>query len=112
AIQILREYDVSQIPVIKEEPPVMVAEVVGSIVEHDLLDALVAGRATPSDPVGGLMSQPLPMVGSGEPVSSVVAALEKGGAALVLMGGKPAGMITRQDMLTFLSEHDPRTAAR
>jgi cystathionine beta-synthase len=104
AIEILREYDVSQIPVIKEEPPVMVAEVVGSIVERDLLDALVAGRARPQDPVGGLMSQPLPMVGSGEPVSSVVAALEKGGAALVLMDGKPAGMITRQDMLTFLSE--------
>jgi cystathionine beta-synthase len=104
AIEILREYDVSQIPVIKEEPPVMVAEVVGSIVERDLLDALVAGRARPQDPVGGLMSQPLPMVGSGEPVSSVVAALEKGGAALVLMDGKPAGMITRQDMLAFLAD--------
>jgi cystathionine beta-synthase len=104
AIEILREYDVSQIPVIKEEPPVMVAEVVGSIVERDLLDALVSGRARPQDPVDGLMSAPLPMVGSGEPVSSVVAALEKGGAALVLMDGKPAGMITRQDMLTFLSE--------
>src|SRR6202044_1005873 len=90
AIGILREYDVSQIPVVKEEPPVMVAEVVGSIIEHDLLDALVAGRARPSDPVGDLMSQPLPMVGSGESVSSVMAALEKGGAALVLMGGKPA----------------------
>jgi cystathionine beta-synthase len=89
-----------------------VAEVVGSIVEHDLLDALVAGRARPADPVGGLMSGPLPMVGSGEPVSSVVAALEKGGAALVLMDGKPAGMITRQDMLTFLSEPDPRPVSR
>jgi cystathionine beta-synthase len=112
AIGILREYDVSQIPVIKEEPPVMVAEVVGSIVEHDLLDALVSGRARPQDPVGDLMSQPLPMVGSGEPVSSVVAALEKGGAALVLMDGKPAGMITRQDMLTFLSDQDLLPASR
>jgi len=107
AIAILREYDVSQIPVVKEEPPVMVAEVVGSIVEHDLLEALVSGRAKPDDPVGGLMSAPLPMVGSGEPVSSVVAALEKGGATLVLMDGKPAGMITRQDMLTFLAEPRP-----
>ncbi len=112
AIAILREYDVSQIPVIKEEPPVMVAEVVGSIIERDLLDALIAGRARPHDPVSSLMSQPLPMVGSGEPVSAVVAALEKGGAALVLMDGKPVGMITRQDMLAFLSEPDSRTAAR
>ncbi len=45
AIALLREYDVSQLPVVKEEPPVMAAEVVGSVVERDLLDALVAGRA-------------------------------------------------------------------
>jgi cystathionine beta-synthase len=112
AIEILREYEVSQIPVIKEEPPVMVGEVVGSIVERDLLDALIAGRARPQDPVASLMSQPLPMVGSGEPVSTVVAALEKGGATVVLMDGKPVGMITRQDMLAFLSDQDSRTAPR
>jgi cystathionine beta-synthase len=112
AIEILREYEVSQIPVIKEEPPVMVGEVVGSIVERDLLDALIAGRARPQDPVASLMSPPLPMVGSGEPVSTVVAALEKGGATVVLMDGKPVGMITRQDMLAFLSDQDARTAPR
>jgi len=112
AIEILREYEVSQIPVIKEEPPVMVGEVVGSIVERDLLDALIAGRARPQDPVASLMSPPLPMVGSGEPVSMVVAALEKGGATVVLMDGKPVGMITRQDMLAFLSDQDARTAPR
>ena len=112
AIEILREYEVSQIPVIKEEPPVMVGEVVGSIVERDLLDALIAGRAGPQDPVASLMSPPLPMVGSGEPVSTVVAALEKGGATVVLMDGKPVGMITRQDMLAFLSDQDARTAPR
>src|SRR5713226_7166177 len=103
AIETLREYNVSQLPVMKEEPPVMAAEVVGSIVERDLLDALVSGRARPQDPLGGHMSAPLPMVGSGEPVSSAVAAMEKAGAAVVLVDGKPAGMITRQDVLTFLS---------
>jgi cystathionine beta-synthase len=99
----LREFDVSQLPVLSAEPPVMAAEVVGSIVEHDLLDALVTGRASPDDQVAGLMSPPLPSVGSGEPVSSAVAALERAGAAVVLVDGKPAGVITRQDVLTFLS---------
>ena len=42
AIALLREYDVLQLPVVKEEPPVMAAEVVGSVGERDLLDALVA----------------------------------------------------------------------
>jgi len=103
AIGILREYNVSQLPVMKEEPPVMAAEVVGSIVERDLLDALLAGRARPQDPLGEHMSQPLPMVGSGEPVSAAVTAMEKAGAAVVLVDGRPAGMITRQDVLTFLA---------
>jgi cystathionine beta-synthase len=103
AIEILREYDVSQLPVMKEEPPVMAAEVVGSIVERDLLGALLAGRARPGDPVGRHMSAPLPMVGSGEPVSRAVEALEKTGAAVILIDGKPVGMLTRQDVLAFLA---------
>jgi cystathionine beta-synthase len=99
----LREFDVSQLPVLSAEPPVMAAEVVGSIVEHDLLDALVTGKAAPDDEVAGLMSPPLPMVGSGEPVSVAARALGTAGAAIVLIDGKPAGVITRQDVLTFLS---------
>jgi cystathionine beta-synthase len=103
AIGLLREYNVSQLPVMKEEPPVMAAEVIGSVVERDLLDALVSGRAGPQDEVGGHMSAPLPTVGSGELVSRAVEALEKAGAAVVLVDGRPAGLITRQDLLTFLS---------
>ena len=105
AIESLREYEVSQMPVLNAEPPVMAAEVIGSIVERDLLDALVSGRARPQDPVSGHMSAPLPMVGSGEPVSSVVHAMEKAGAAVVLVEGKPSGMITRQDVLTYLADN-------
>jgi cystathionine beta-synthase len=104
AIESLREYEVSQLPVLNAEPPVMAAEVIGSIVERDLLDALVSGRARPDDPVRGHMSPPLPMVGSGEPVSRAVKALEKAGAAVVLVDGWPAGMITRQDILTYLAQ--------
>ena len=99
----LREFDVSQLPVLSAEPPVMAAEVVGSIVEHDLLDALVTGKAAPDDQVAKLMSPPLPSVGSGEPVSAAARALQLSGAVVVLFDGKPAGVITRQDVLTFLS---------
>ncbi len=103
AVSILREYGVSQLPVMKEEPPVMVAEVIGSVGESDLLQALVSGRAKLDDPLERHMSPPLPMVGSGEPVSEAVGVLEKTGAAVVLVDGKPAGLITRQDLLGFLA---------
>ncbi|MCO5972190.1 cystathionine beta-synthase [Actinoallomurus soli] len=103
AVSILREYDVSQLPVMKEEPPVMAAEVVGSVGERDLLAALVSGKAGLDDPLGDHMAPPLPMVGSGEGVSKAVGVLENAGAAVVLVDGKPAGLITRQDLLGFLA---------
>ncbi|MFD1940469.1 cystathionine beta-synthase [Nonomuraea mangrovi] len=105
AISIMREYSVSQLPVMKEEPPVMAAEVVGSIVERDLLEALYRGKLSSDDPIADHMSQPLPMIGAGEPVSRAVEALEKADAAVVLDDGKPVGLLTRQDLLAFLANH-------
>ncbi|MET9336778.1 MULTISPECIES: cystathionine beta-synthase [unclassified Nonomuraea] len=105
AISIMREYSVSQLPVMKEEPPVMAAEVVGSIVERDLLEALYRGKLGSDDPIADHMSQPLPMIGAGEPVSRAVEALEKADAAVVLEDGKPSGLLTRQDLLAFLANH-------
>ncbi|XVQ12567.1 cystathionine beta-synthase [Spirillospora sp. CA-255316] len=103
AIAIMREYEVSQLPVMKEEPPVMAAEVVGSIVESDLLDMLLKDRGRLAEPIEAHMSAPLPMIGSGEPVSKAVAVLERSGAAVVLVDGKPKGLITRQDLIAFLA---------
>ena len=60
AIDILREYGVSQLPVVKAEPPVMAAEVVGSVTERALLDALFSGEATLADAVERHMSPMLP----------------------------------------------------
>jgi cystathionine beta-synthase len=102
AINILREYAVSQMPVVKAEPPVTAGEVVGSVIEKELLDALFSGHAHLADPLERHMSAPLPIVGSGEPVSAATHALEKADAVLVHDEGKPAGVLTRQDLLNFL----------
>ncbi|MGZ6827000.1 MAG: pyridoxal-phosphate dependent enzyme, partial [Mycobacteriales bacterium] len=103
AIDILREYGVSQLPVVRAEPPVTAGEVVGSVDEKTLLDALFAGRATLADRVEGHMSPPLPIIGSGEPVTAAVAALGSADALLVHVDGKPAGVVTRQDVLGHLA---------
>jgi cystathionine beta-synthase len=103
AIDILREYGVSQMPVVRAEPPVMTAEIVGAVHDRDLLDALFTGRAQLADRLAEHMAAPLPMVGAGEPVQAAMAALEKADAAVVVADGRPTGVITRQDVLAFLS---------
>ena len=103
AIDILREYGVSQMPVVRAEPPVMTAEIVGAVHDRDLLDALFNGRAELADPLSQHMGPPLPMVGAGEPVHAAMVALEKADAAVVIAEGRPTGVITRQDVLAFLS---------
>ncbi|HTL23737.1 MAG TPA: cystathionine beta-synthase [Mycobacteriales bacterium] len=105
AIDILREYGVSQMPVVRAEPPVMTAEIVGAVHERDLLDALFNGRAQLADPLAQHMGAALPLVGAGEPVSAAMAALEKADAAVVVDDGRPTGVVTRQDVLAFLT-HD------
>ena len=104
AIAILREYGVSQVPVVRAEPPVMAAEVVGSVVERDLLDALFSGAAKLSDTVDAHMSAALPIVGAGEPVQSAISALQSSDGVIVIEDGRPVGVLTRQDLLGYLAD--------
>ncbi len=99
AVAILREYGVSQMPVVRAEPPVKAAEVVGSVSERGLLEALFSRHVRPADAVGSAMEPPLPMLGATEPVAKAVAILVDGDALLVLDDGLPVGVLTRQDLL-------------
>ncbi|MET1075953.1 MAG: cystathionine beta-synthase [Umezawaea sp.] len=103
AVAILREYGVSQMPVVNAEPPVMAAEVAGAVNERDLLEALFTGKAQLADTLEKHMSAPLPTIGAGESVGVAMKALSHADGALVLDDGKPAGVVTRQDILGFLA---------
>ena len=104
AFGILRDYGVSQMPVVGAEPPVMAGEVAGSVSERELLSAVFEGRANLADAVALHMSPPLPLLGAGELVSTAAQALRDADAVMVVEGGKPIGVITRHDLLGFLSE--------
>jgi cystathionine beta-synthase len=104
AIGILREYGVSQMPVVGAEPPVMAGEVAGSVSERELLSAVFEGRANLADAVGMHMSPPLAIIGAGEQVSALAKMLRDLDAVMVVEEGKPVGVITRYDLLGFLSD--------
>jgi cystathionine beta-synthase len=102
AIEILREFGVSQMPVVSHEPPIVAAEVRGAVHERDLLDAAFKDPSVLDGPLDKVMGPPLPMLGGGEPVEDAVSALEASSAILVLDGGHPVGILTRSDLLDFL----------
>ena len=102
AVHILEEYDVSQMPVVRAEPPIVAAEVAGSVSDRVLLDKLFTGQALLTDPVEQHMSPPMPTIGSSESATDAVKLLEQADAVLVQEDGKPVGVLTRQDLLGFL----------
>ncbi|SBW19211.1 putative cystathionine beta-synthase Rv1077 [Candidatus Protofrankia californiensis] len=103
AISYLREYNVSQMPVVRQEPPLRSAEVAGAVIELELLAAVFADRTAVDATVAAHMSPPLPTVGAGEPLSVLVSVLGAAPAVLVLEDGNPVGILTRSDLLSFLA---------
>lgn len=103
AIEIMATYGVSQLPVLGAEPPVVIGEVLGAIDEQSLLEHVFAGRAAMGDKVGSFQADPLKLIGVNESVTAARTALTTTSALLVTDEGKPVAVLTRQDLLRFLS---------
>ncbi|MGV8882643.1 MAG: cystathionine beta-synthase [Rhodoglobus sp.] len=103
AIEIMTTYEVSQMPVLTAEPPVVMGEVVGAIDERALVEAIFSGDAKMTDAVKEFVGAPLGLIGVNEPLSAAKAALATQDALLVTSDGKPAAVLTRHDLLVFLS---------
>ncbi len=103
AISILKEFGVSQMPVVQAEPPLALAEVLGTVTDRHLLEAALSKPEVIDGPVRAVMDGPLPTVGSGEPVDLAAARLSASPAVLVVDEGRPVGILTRSDLLEHLA---------
>lgn len=103
AIGMMTEYGISQLVVLSAEPPVVMGEVVGAVDEKGLLDLLFRGEAKATDAVGAHVGDQLPLVGIRASVAEARSALASADALLVTDGGKPYTVLTRQDLLSYLS---------
>ena len=102
AVARLRELGLPRLPVVRVEPPVLAAEVAGSVSDVALLQALASGRVKPDDRLADQLAGPLPSVGAGEPVAAALTALEAAPVLLVLQDGKPVAVLTRDAVLADL----------
>jgi cystathionine beta-synthase len=104
AIEIMSTYGVSQLPVLSAEPPVVLGEVVGALDEATLLEQVFTGKAALGDEVRSVAAAPLPLIGIAESVASARERLAEASALLITDGGAPVTVLTRADLLTFLSK--------
>ena len=103
AIDRMTETGVSQLVVLSAEPLVVLGEVVGALHEEELLEQVFSGRAKLTDEVSAVVGAPLPLIGVNEPVATARQAFGEAPAMLVTDGGKALGVISRTDLLAYLS---------
>ena len=109
AIDAMRRYGISQLPVVRAEPVESLADVVGSLQERELLDRVFRNADALNEDVAVAMQPPLPAVAADASLDEVYAGLSGGsGAVVVASAGRPTGILTRSDLLEFLSAQRSR----
>lgn len=104
-MSVMSAHGCSHLPVLSANPPVMMAEVLGSVHEKTVLDQLASGRVVLSDSVETVMQEPLPLVGITEPISVLQGVLGSVDAAMVTEHGKPVCVVGRRDLVSFFDRN-------
>jgi cystathionine beta-synthase len=112
AIDILQRYGISQMPVSEPEDE-RTGGIVGSISEKGLLDRAYRDPATVERTVGEVMDRPLPTIEATASLDDAFELLAAGAQALVAtVGDRPAGVVTKLDLLEFLAHRSDRRDGR
>ena len=109
AIERLQEFGISQMPVSEDADGAAVAGIVGSIQEKGLLDRAFRDPSIVDRTVGEMMDGPLPLVDASATLDEAFSLLSGGTPALVaIRGEEPAGVVTKLDLLEYLSHRSSR----
>lgn len=102
ALDLLRRYEISQLPVMRGK------EVVGSINDVAVMQAVFDHNDIVHKPVSEVMGRPFPMLDTTTEIDRAYRLLTLANSAIVVTDGqKPIGVLTRQDIISFLSAQAP-----
>jgi len=109
AIDLLQLYGISQLPVSERPTGDEVDGIVGSVSEKGLLDRAYRDPTVVERTVGEVMDPPLPTIDLGASLDDAFALLSGGAPAVVPVAkGRPAGVVTKLDLLEFLAHRGVR----
>jgi cystathionine beta-synthase len=103
AVNVMRGYGLSQLPVAKGEMPLAAAEILGAVDELALMDRAYRDPHVLDEPVEKVMGPRLPTIGIGQPIALAVELLDTAPALVVLAGGRPHAVLGRADVLEHLA---------
>src|SRR3954447_954904 len=104
AIDLLQEYGISQLPVSEAPDGDELGSIVGSVSEKSLLDRAYRNPALVDRTVGEAMDAPLAQIDVAATVDEAFSQLSGGAVALLAVrGGRPAGVVTKLDLLEYLA---------
>ncbi len=104
AIELMQRYGISQLPVVRHAAADSVTDIVGSIQERSLLDRVFKNPDALNEDVAVAMQPPLASVDVRDSLDDVFADLSGPSAAVVVgVGGAPAAILTRSDLLEYLA---------
>jgi cystathionine beta-synthase len=103
AVNVMRGYGLSQLPVAKGEMPLAAAEIVGAVDELALMERAFRDPHVLDEPVEKVMGDRLPTIGIGQPIALAVELLDTAPALVVLAGGRPHAVLGRADVLEHLA---------
>ncbi len=103
AIDTLQRFGISQMPV-SERADDAIEGIVGSISERSLLERAYHDPSIVERTVGEAMERPLPTIATSAALDEAFVLLSEGAPALVAVtGGRPAGIVSKLDLLEFLA---------
>jgi cystathionine beta-synthase len=111
SIELLREHNISQLPVIRgggpvESGPIEVHSIVGSIQERTLLDRVFRAPEVLAAKISTIMDAPFSLVDAKEEIERVIPILATSSpAVLVQREGVLIGVVTRADILEYVAHH-------
>jgi cystathionine beta-synthase len=109
AIDVMQRYSISQLPVVRDGSAESLTDVIGSLLDRDLLERVFRDPDALHEDVVVAMQPPLATVDAGESLDDVFATLTGGtNAVVVARAGRPVGVLTRSDLLEYLAHQRGR----
>jgi cystathionine beta-synthase len=104
AIDVMNQYSISQLPVVRDGEVQSLADVIGSLQDRDLLDRVFKNPDALHEDVATAMQPPLAAVEADQTLDEVFATLTgRTNAVVVAREGRPVGVLTRSDLLDYLA---------